>query len=142
MTPEQQRLIDQILLHEGKRNKPYRDTVGKLTIGVGRNLDAVGLFDDEIELLLINDLKRFERSLDKALPWWRDLDEIRQRVILDMCFNMGLGGLLGFKNTLAKIKAHDWAGARRGMLQSKWAKQVGARATRLADMMLTGKDYR
>jgi lysozyme len=142
MTPEQQRLIDQIILHEGKRSKPYRDTVGKLTIGVGRNLDDVGLFDDEIELLLINDLKRFERSLDKSLPWWRDLDEVRQRVILDMCFNMGLGGLLGFKNTLAKIKAHDWAGARRGMLQSKWAKQVGARATRLADMMLTGKDYR
>jgi lysozyme len=142
MTPEQQRLIDQIRLHEGSRSKPYKDTVGKLTIGVGRNLDDVGLFDDEIELLLINDLKRFERSLDKSLPWWRDLDEVRQRVILDMCFNMGLGGLLGFKNTLAKIKAHDWAGARRGMLQSKWAKQVGARATRLADMMLTGKDYR
>jgi len=142
MTPEQQRLIDQIILHEGKRSKPYKDTVGKLTIGVGRNLDDVGLFDDEIELLLINDLKRFERSLDKSLPWWRDLDEVRQRVILDMCFNMGLNGLLGFKNTLAKIKAHDWAGARRGMLQSKWAKQVGARAIRLADMMLTGKDYR
>ena len=142
MTPEQQRLIAQIILHEGKRSKPYKDTVGKLTIGVGRNLDDVGLFDDEIELLLINDLKRFERSLDKSLPWWRDLDEVRQRVIIDMCFNMGLGGLLGFKNTLAKIKAHDWAAARRGMLQSKWAKQVGARATRLADMMLTGKDYR
>lgn len=142
LTLEQQKLVDQILLHEGKRSKPYKDTVGKLTIGVGRNLDDVGLSDDEIQYLLINDLKRVEVGLDKSLPWWRDLDEIRQRVIIDMCFNMGLGGLLGFKNTLTKIKAHDWAAARRGMLQSKWAKQVGARATRLADMILTGKDYR
>lgn len=142
MTPEQQRLVTQIILHEGKRSKPYKDTVGKLTIGVGRNLDDVGLSDDEIEYLLINDLKRVERGLDKSLPWWRDLDEIRQRVIIDMCFNMGLGGLLGFKNTLAKIKAHDWTAASRGMLQSKWAKQVGARALRLSNMMLTGKDYR
>lgn len=141
MNSSQQNLLDQILLHEGKRSKPYKDTVGKLTIGVGRNLDDVGLSDDEIEYLLINDLKRVEVGLDRSLSWWRDLDEVRQRVLIDMCFNMGLGGLLGFKNTLAKIKAHDWAAASRGMLQSKWAKQVGARALRLSNMMLTGKDY-
>lgn len=141
MTPEQQKLIDQIILHEGKRSKPYKDTVGKWTIGVGRNLDDVGLSDDEIQYLLINDLKRVEVGLDSALPWWRELDEIRQRVLIDMCFNLGLRGLLGFKNTLENIRTSNWSAASRGMLQSKWAKQVGMRANRLSDMMLTGEDY-
>lgn len=134
-------IVEQIVLHEGKRNKPYRCTAGKLTIGVGRNLDDVGLSDDEIEYLLMNDLKRVQAELNKAIPWWEGLTPVRQKVLLDMGFNLGVPGLLGFKNTLALIKAGDYKQAAVNMLMSKWAKQVGTRAVRLAKMMETGEDY-
>jgi lysozyme len=141
-TENQLRLLSQLRLHEGKRNKPYRDTVGKETIGVGRNLTDVGLRDDEIDYLLINDIKVVENALDARLNWWRSLDLIRQRVLIDMCFNMGINGLMGFKNTLKAIEEHRWQDAYKGMLASKWAKQVGARANRLGNMILTGQDYK
>jgi lysozyme len=136
---DRQKLLAQITHNEGKRPKPYKDTVGKLTIGVGRNLTDVGLSDDEIDYLLINDLKRTENDLDKYLPWWSSLNNVRQRVLLNMCFNMGVQGLLGFRNTLKAIQEHRWSDAKKGMLSSKWASQVGDRAKRLADMMETGK---
>lgn len=135
------RMREQLELHEGKRKKPYKDTVGKTTIGVGRNLEARGLLEDEIQLLLTNDIRDHLRALEQALPWVSDLDEVRQRVVLDMAFNMGIGGLLGFKNTLAAIRRRDYDTAADGMLRSKWADQVGARAARLATMMRTGKDF-
>lgn len=123
---------------EGKRSKPYRDTVGKITIGIGRNLTDVGLSDDEIYYLLRNDIARAEAGLDDKLPWWRTLDEVRQRVLANMALNMGINGLLGFKNTLRAVQEGRWDEAATGMLNSMWAKQVGARAMRLADMMRTG----
>jgi lysozyme len=137
---DRQKLLAQIILHEGKRFKPYKDTVGKLTIGVGRNLTDVGLSEDEINYLLVNDLKKVEDQLDNNLPWWKDLDVIRQRVLIDMAFNMGIRGLLGFTNTLKAVHEMRWNAAAEGMRQSKWAKQVGNRAKRLAQMMETGKD--
>jgi lysozyme len=76
--------------------------------------------------------------LDANLPWWRTLSDVRQDVLANMCFNMGWGGLSGFVNTLAKIKAGDYAGAAKAMLASKWAAQVGDRAERLAEQMKTG----
>jgi lysozyme len=100
----------------------------------------VGLSDDEIDYLLMNDLKRVEIDLDKHLPWWSQLDTVRQRVLIDMCFNLGIKGLLGFKNTLAYVKAGQYKQAKTNMLKSKWASQVGKRAQRLAAMMETGKD--
>jgi lysozyme len=140
-TDDQIKLLKQLRLNEGVRSKPYKDTVGKISIGVGRNLTDVGLRPDEIDYLLINDIKVAEDGLDKYLPWWRQLDSIRQRVMLDMTFNMGIQGFLGFKNTIAKVKAGDYKGAKQGMLGSKWAKQVGHRAERLAYMMETGNDH-
>jgi lysozyme len=133
-------LAAQLVIDEDKRNKPYRDTVGKITIGVGRNLDDVGLSDDEIMYLLTNDIKRVEADLDHHMPWWRRMSEARQGVIANMCFNLGVEGLAGFKNTLAAMQAGDYDKAADGMLASKWAKQVGKRAVRLADMMRKGKD--
>jgi lysozyme len=145
---EQEKLIKQLRLHEGVRNKPYTDTVGKLTIGVGRNLSDVGLLDDEIDYLLNNDVRRVCLYLDAQLPWWQELNDVRQRVMIDLCFNMGIKSLLTFKNTLKAIKDRNWQAAYKGMLSSKWAKQVDknlndheGRANRLADMMLTGKDF-
>lgn len=123
---------------EGERLKPYRDTVGKLTIGVGRNLDDVGISEAEVDFLLMSDVGRAEGGLDANCPWWRQLDETRQRVLLNMAFNLGIGGLLKFHDTLAAVQAGNWNAAADGMLNSAWAKQVGFRATRLANMMRTG----
>ena len=125
---------------EGRKNKPYTDTVGKLSIGVGRNLTDVGLSDDEIDYLLANDIKRATVSLNTALPWWTSLDSVRQKVLLDMCFNMGINSLLEFHNTLSFMRAGDYNSAANGMLNSLWAKQVGIRADKLAVMMRTGVD--
>ena len=140
------RLADQLRLHEGERNRPYRDTEGHLSIGVGRNLDAKGLSRDEIDYLFANDIAAARRELDRYLPWWRGLDPVRQRVLIDMMFNMGpgapsRGGLLSFVNTLSEIRRGNYAIAADMMLASKWATQVGRRAVRLATMMRTGLDY-
>lgn len=128
----------ELMLDEGVKLKPYRDTVGKLTIGVGRNLDDVGISQGEAARLLDGDIQRTAGALDTALPWWRNLDEVRQRVLLNMAFNMGVAGLLGFKNTLAALQAGKYEAAAAGMLASKWAQQVGQRAQRLANMMQKG----
>ena len=135
-------MIRQLRLHEGERLKPYRCTAGKLTIGVGRNLEDRGITAEESAYLLGNDIDRFATELLRALPWVAQLDEVRQRVLLDMAFNLGMAGLLTFKNTLATIKAGDYQKAAAMMLDSKWAGQVGQRAERLSRMMYTGKDPR
>lgn len=81
------------------------------------------------------------KELDRNLSWWKNLDEVRQRVLFDMCFNLGVTKLLAFKNTLEAIRTGRYDDAAAGMLNSLWAKQVKGRATRLANMMRTGKDY-
>ncbi|KVH52921.1 lysozyme [Burkholderia sp. MSMB1072] len=130
-------LMAELTRDEGRRLKPYVDTVGKTTIGVGRNLTDVGISDSECDAMLSNDIDRTVAWLDRNLTWWRQLDAVRQRVVINMAFNM-LGGLLTFTNTLAAMKRGDYAAAADGMLASKWAAQVGARATRLAAMMRSG----
>lgn len=137
-------IIEQLILHEGVREYAYQDSLGYWTIGVGRLIDkrkGGRLRPDEIEYLLKNDIREHQEALVRALPWVEELDPIRQKVLLDMAFNLGVNGLLGFKNTLAMVKAGDYKGAARGMLASKWATQVGTRAVRLAKMMETGEDY-
>ena len=133
-----EQLVPQLRRDEGVRLKPYKDTVGKLTIGVGRNLDDVGISAVEADTLLRNDIQRAVQDLNDKLPWTMQLDESRRGVLVNMAFNMGIAGLLQFKNTLAHIQAGRWADAAAGMLASKWATQVGPRATRLAKQMETG----
>lgn len=133
-------IIEQLELHEGIRLKPYKDTVGKLTIGIGRNLDDVGLSKAEAYYLAQNDIRRRINRLEK-FEWYRNLDEIRKKVIIDMAFNLGMGGLLSFKNMIKAIKLNDFPTAAAEMLNSKWANQVGIRAKRLSKMMETGQDY-
>jgi lysozyme len=125
-------------LHEGLRLKPYRDTVGKLTIGYGRNLTDRGLTEAEAEFLLDNDIKSHSEELAKALPWLVNLDPARQAVLVDMAFNLGVPGLLKFKNTLRAVREGRFEDAAKGMLASKWARQVKGRAVRLAEAMKTG----
>lgn len=131
-------LIDQLKRDEGIRFKPYRDSVGKLTIGVGRNLDDVGINELEAEWLLSHDIDRATTTLTEHIPWAKDLDEVRRAVLVNMTFNMGIAGLLQFKNTLADIQAGKYDDAADKMLESKWAEQVGPRAHRLAIQMKTG----
>ena len=134
-----EKLINLLKKHEGIRLKPYLDTVGRLTIGVGRNLDDVGISKDEAEMMLSNDIDRCIHDLDHHLPWWIDLDETRQMVLIDMCFNLGISRLLGFENTLKSIKSGEYEIASQQMLQSKWAGQVGNRAKELSQMMKEGR---
>jgi len=135
-------LQQELTVDEGKKAKPYLCTAGKTTIGIGRNLDDVGLSESEIQLLFKNDIERVCSQLDATLPWWRAMSERRQRVLANMCFNMGIGdskrGLLSFRNTLASMQRGDYRAAARGMRDSAWATQVGARAERLAKMMEEG----
>lgn len=130
---------EMLIKHERLMLKPYKDSVGKLTIGVGRNLDDVGIFEDEADLMLKNDIDRCIHDLNYHLTWWNDLDEVRQMVLVDMCFNLGIYGLLGFKNTLESIKTGDYEKASEQMLQSKWATQVHGRAIELSKMMKGGE---
>jgi len=131
-------LRSMLVLHEGLRLKPYKCTAGKTTIGVGRNLDDRGITQAEAFALLENDIDDVCRELDQVWPWWRQMTDARQQVLADMCFNLGLGRLKGFVNTLAFMKAGEYDKAADGMLASLWASQVGTRAQRLARMMREG----
>jgi lysozyme len=134
-------LIKELRRDEGVVPFAYQDHLGYWTIGVGRLIDKKKggrLRDSEIDFMLSNDIDDFDRQLIDALPWYGRLDGVRQRVLVNMAFNLGVAGLLGFKNTLAMIERGDYAGAAKGMLASKWASQVGDRAKRLATMMERG----
>ncbi|HEX2113147.1 MAG TPA: glycoside hydrolase family protein [Alphaproteobacteria bacterium] len=133
------RMLEQLVAHEGVRLKPYRCPAGKLTIGIGRNLDDVGLTRGEAFMLASNDIVRTEALLEK-LAVWGALGDVRQRVLCDMAFNMGVAGLMQFRKMFAAIEAQDFARAADEMLASAWAKQVPGRADKLARMMRTGHD--
>ena len=134
-----QRLAEQLKVHEGLRLKPYKDTVGKWTIGIGRNLEDKGITEQEALFMLNNDVDYFYTKLDKRLTWFKHLDDARQNVLVNMAFNLGVSGLLTFKNTLRLISFNRYEEAAEEMLNSKWANQVGYRAEELAEQMRTGE---
>lgn len=146
MNPDDQLLNDELSRDEGRRAVPYIDTVGKQTVGIGHNMDAhpipadwtLPLSDEHIDLLYSWDMESVFNDLDKAFPWWRKMTYPRQRVLANMCFNMGLPVLSQFVNTLAAMEQGRYTAAASGMMASKWAKQVGKRADRLAEMMENG----
>lgn len=134
-------MLRELRRDEGVVPYAYQDSLGYWTIGVGRLIDkrkGGRLTDTEMDYLLGNDIMEKEAELDKALPWWRNMTAARQRVLLNMCFNLGLTKLLGFKNALKAMEAGDYQKAAAGMLDSLWARQVGQRAQRLATMMRNG----
>jgi lysozyme len=132
-------LLAQLKRDEGLRLTPYRDTVGKLTIGYGRNLEDNGITQSEADLMLINDIACHEDLVHQFLPWTDALDDVRRAVLVNMAFNMGIHSLLGFRKTLQAVHDGEYVGASELMLQSKWAEQVGPRAHRLALQMRSGE---
>lgn len=134
-----ERLRADLTKDEDRRTKPYRDSVGKLTIGIGHNLDDCGLSDAIIGAIFAEDEANASRDLFTALPWAAKLNDVRQNVLLNMCFNMGIHKLLEFKLTLAYIQGAHYEMAAQEMLNSQWAKQVGDRAKRLSAEMRTGE---
>jgi lysozyme len=110
---------------------------GNPTIGVGRNL-VVGISQAEAMFLLNNDITTAVTALDTNIPWWENLDPIRQRVMVNMCFNMGITRLQTFVNFLAAMQTGMWTEAAVQMQQSAWWNEVGARAQRLQYMVLNG----
>ena len=132
---------EQLVRHEGKRNSAYQDSLGYWTIGVGHLIDSRkggAISDDSVFAILDEDIEKVFVQLDDYLDWWRNLDEVRQMVLVNMCFNLGVNGLLSFNHTLTHIQNGEYKQAAEGMLQSKWAKQVGSRAKELAQLMEYG----
>lgn len=143
------KLKAELTQEEGDRLTAYRDTEGILTVGIGHNciaspVEGVSVPGDTItadqeHALFIADCDEAIKELDEHLPWWAQLDDVRQNVLLDMCFNMGIKTLLTFVNTLRFIEEGDYPAAVKGMQGSRWAKQVGKRAVRLEQMMASGQ---
>lgn len=135
-----------IAKHEGRRSATYLDSRGIPTVGIGHNLQAhplpegwsSPLTDDQVDQLFKQDLADATEGLVKALPWFSNLDTVRQAVVVDMAFNMGLPTLLTFHHTLGFIQDGQWQQAADGMLASLWATQVGPRAREDAQMMVSG----
>jgi lysozyme len=170
------RMKQQLILHEGLKLQPYVDTEDNWTILVGYNLSARGwddierilgrhiepphetrteehpfgvphLTENDALIVLQSDIERVQRAVLQYFPEYVALSEVRQRVCLDMAFNMGFRAL-GFKQCIAAMKRKDWSTASRELYKSKWARQVGDgpggktdRCDRLAQMLLTGNDY-
>ena len=127
-----------VVLNEGKRNQMYKDSLGIETIGIGHNLRDKPVSDRAVYVIFEDDMAEIFPQLDKHVPWWRDLDDARQCAIADMAFQMGIGGLLGFRNTLALIRAGQYTDAAVAMRESKWHTQTPVRAERIALIMETG----
>jgi lysozyme len=134
-----------LIRDEGLRLKPYKDSVGIETIGVGHNMQAKPLpaymqaklekdgciTEHDAHALLETDIAEHVALLDLNMPWWKDMSEPRQRALCNMCFNLGIQTLLGFYNTMKLMRLGEYDKAAANLAMSKWAKQVGPRATRI-----------
>lgn len=128
--------------HEGVKHYAYKCSAGRWTVGVGRNIDergGIGLSDHEIDYMLENDIKRVQKELDNTFEFYGKLDPVRQDVMVDICFNLGMPRLLKFKRALEAMSLHLYDEAAKEFLDSRWARQVGKRSQRLATMLVTGE---
>lgn len=130
---------EELKKEEGFKSTVYKCSSGKHTIGFGRNLDDRGITLDEANDLLRNDICRCDAELSQNIPNYSKLNGPRQYVIISMCYNLGLSGVIKFKKMWQAINEGDFAKASLEMLDSKWAEQVGPRARKLARIMETGE---
>ena len=130
-------LRERIKRHEGKRYKPYLDSLGFSTVGYGRCIDKVPFSDDELELMLDNDIRR---AMDGAETFfvYSQLNYVRREVLTEMIFQLGRSGVSKFKKFLDAALNGDWVEAAAQMLDSKWARQTPGRAMELANMFERG----
>ena len=160
MKYDRQDLIDKLVVSEGLRLQVYKDTLGIDTIGIGRNLEDRGITKEELDwmdipnidvvyemgiteadavYLATNDVQIVEEELVRAHPCVDRLDSVRQLILIDMAFNMGVPRLCKFKKMWAAVECGDYPTAAKEMLDSRWARQVKGRSTRLAHAMATGE---
>ena len=153
-------LIEKLVVSEGLRLQVYKDTLGIDTIGIGRNLEDRGITKEELDwmdipnidvvyemgiteadavYLATNDVQIVEEELVRAHPCVDRLDSVRQLILIDMAFNMGVPRLCKFKKMWAAVECNDFPTAAKEMLDSRWAKQVKGRATKLANAMHNGE---
>ena len=136
------KLTEMLRRHEGVETHAYKCTSGKITVGVGRNIDpagGLGLSQDEIDYLLENDIARCASELGREFPWFSGLDDVRRDAMIDICFNIGITRLKGFTMALGAMARDDYDTAATEFLRSKWADQVGNRAKELAALIRTGE---
>lgn len=127
--------------HEGLRLSPYVDSRGSPAVGYGHTRTLTPVTRSRAEILLRQDLAHVDAALRARLPWFDDLSPVRQAVLLDMGYNLGVEGLLRFRRTLAAVEAQRWDVAAASMLRTPWARQVGLRARCLSWMMRTGRVF-
>jgi lysozyme len=132
-------LINQLKRHEGVKLKPYKCSAGKLTIGVGKNIEDNGITLEEAEYLLQNDIAEARSQLLNSFPWMSTLNDARISAMINFTFNVGIGTVKKFKNALEHLKNREFDEAATEMLNSRWSEQVGARSKEIADQIRTGK---
>ena len=135
------RLVSNLKRHEGLRLKVYQCSANKNTIGYGRNLDDVGISEVEAEVLLKGDIQVAMNELLSLDEFRRVMNPLRREVLINMRFNLGMSRLMGFVKMWQAIDDENWEAASKEMLDSLWAKQVGSRATELAEQMRTGVNH-
>ena len=143
---DKEKLMKELIADEGFEYEIYLDHLGYETLGVGHLITKkdeeygkpVGtpISEDRIKECLDNDINIVCQELDMKEPWWRSLDDNRQRIVANMCFNLGHPRLSKFKNFIHAMQVSNWELAAEEMMDSKWATQVGDRAKRLRDRML------
>lgn len=132
-------VVADLMADEGFRSKVYKCPADKWTIGYGRNVEDVGITEEEAEHLLYNDIARVEAELDRNFPWWVKCPGSVHRGLINMAYNLGISRLSGFKRMIACLQAGDYKGASVAALDSKWADQVGERAIRIAALFAEAK---
>lgn len=138
MNPTMKAQLRHLLIkHEGYESHPYKDSMGHITIGIGRNLDSRGVLPTEIDMMCDHDMQYFYDQLDSHFKWFAQLNDARQIALIDMCF-MGFKKFLSFKKMIAYLEAHDYDNAAIELLDSVYAKQVGNRAIDLASIIKLG----
>ena len=159
MKYDRDELVKMIALHEGIVLNVYQDHLGINTVGIGRNLEdrgitdgellfinktiddvyETGLTEEEAYYLCMNDIAIVEKELLANKPVVNQLDAVRQMVLVDMAFNMGVPRLMKFVNMWMAIERENYPLACVEMLDSRWANQVGMRAVRLSEAMKNGE---
>ncbi len=135
------RLKAELEYDEGTRLIAYLCSAGVWTIGVGHTKGVragMVITEHQKEAFLEQDIQDVEKDLDRVYPWWREMTDVRQRALANMCFNLGISRLSGFRRMMTALTLGNYELAAQEALDSKWAKQVGARAHRLAKMFKEG----